>query len=167
MTTSHLTDEQFSDLLAGDSAPEAACMHLEQCASCCAELVELRSAMGSFNGIGLAWAEAEAPRRIHPPSRWALQRGALPSWGLAAATALTIAAVGIHREVMPRPVPETAAVAMSEPSSSQPSGNEIAEDNRLMMSIDQELSYQPQPSVPVSELRGGDSNPSPERQVSN
>ncbi|HEY4358460.1 MAG TPA: hypothetical protein VGN16_22120 [Acidobacteriaceae bacterium] len=163
MTTSHLTDEQFSDFLADDSASQEAIAHLDACEHCRAELAELHSAMGSFNEISLAWAEVEAPRRIQSPTSWQIRRRTLPAWGLAVATMMAVAAIGIHRELDLRS-PAVPTVSTAEVTA--PSSGELAQDNRLLMSIDQELSYQVQPAVPVNHRAHGTSR-YPARQVAN
>lgn len=154
MNTAHLTDEQFSDVLAGENAPVAAMLHLEACEHCRHELGEIRSAVGSFSQMSWDWAQAEAPRRIQPPSRWKVRSGALPAWSLAAASAMLIVAFGVHREMTGDAATQNQSVAAVETLSVHvPSSNELAEDNRLMMSINQELSYQARPSVPLAELQ--------------
>jgi hypothetical protein len=163
MTTSHLTDEQFSDFLADDSASQEAIAHLDVCEHCRTELAELRSAMGSFGEISLAWAEVEAPRRIQPPTRWEIRRRTMPAWGLAVATMMAVAAVGIHRQLDLR-APAVPAVSTAEVT--EPSSGELAQDNRLLMSIDQELNYQVQPAVPVNHRARGTSH-YPASQVAN
>jgi anti-sigma factor RsiW len=147
----HLSDEHFSDLLAGDNAPEAAMLHLERCNHCREELVELRSGMASFKQASLAWAQAEAPRRVPVPSRWDIRRHVLPAWSFAAAMVVAVAAVGVRHEVTNREIAQQ-TVASVAVAANAPTGNEQAEDNRLLMSIDQELSYQERPSVPVTDL---------------
>lgn len=149
MTTNHLTDEQFSDLLAGDNAPEAAMLHLEQCEHCATELAELRSAMGSFKEMSMSWAEVEAPRKVHVPSRWEIRRRALPAWSFAAAMVVAVAAVGINHQLSMRQTDEVA----DNSTVSVPASRSVAEDDRLLMSIDHELSYQVRPSVSVTDLR--------------
>lgn len=163
MTTSHLTDEQFSDFLADDSASQEAIAHLDACEHCRAELAELREAMGSFNEASLAWAQVEAPRRIQPPTIWQIRRRTLPAWGLAVATMMAVAAVGIHRELDLR---GQAAQAVNTAEVTEPSTGELAQDNRLLMSIDQELNYQVQPAVPMNRRARGTTH-DPARQVAN
>lgn len=149
----HLTDEQFSDLLAGVSLPHDAEAHLAACSACRAEVEVVAGSLAELNTFSLAWAEREAPRRVPVPSRWSLRLGAHPVWNLglmtaAAAVALTI---GFH---LPQHAstakPATATVAVG---GEVPTGAELAEDNRLLSSIDQELSYATQPTVPLAELK--------------
>ena len=152
MNTGHLTDEQFSDLIAGELPNDAAATHLGECAHCRGELEAVRASMTDFNSVSMAWAQVEAPHRVQTPSRWLVRLGSRPSWGLGFVTmaAACLIAVGIqHPFAHPAQAPATIA-------SSEPSTAEIADDNRLMASINQELEYDAQPAVPVSDLKPGD-----------
>lgn len=146
----HLTDEQICDLQAGDSSDLTAQAHLATCAVCREELASLESALESFNDASLAWAAAAAPRLVPPPSRIARSLGARPAWGLgfAGAAIVCLIAFGPHLSDRHRIAPTA-----SQSASSALSNAELAQDNRLMTSIDQELNYQVQPAVPASELR--------------
>lgn len=150
MNTGHLSDETFGDLMAGERPDAATQAHLVQCVPCRTEVAFMRSSLGDFNALSMAWAEAEAPRRVHTPSRWLLRLGGRPAWGmgLAAMAAACILAVGLQRP-FERPAPAPAASA----TPTGPTMAEIAQDNRLMSSIDQELQYSAQPVVPISELK--------------
>ena len=145
----HLGDEQFAELLTGDTADAAAQLHLAACAPCRQELAAVRFATGSFNELSMAWAQAEAPKRIHTPSRVSLFLGGRPMWGLGFATAVVAAAVsfgGSSPLLHGRWLQAHVAVANT-------ANAELAQDNQLMESIDQELRYTARPVIPVSELR--------------
>jgi hypothetical protein len=146
----HLTDLEFGDLLAGDCPGEAAELHLAGCDYCRQELDAVGDSLGSFRTLSTAWAQSEAPRRVPMPSRLALGLGMRPSWGAGvAATAMAaLLAVG-----MGLPGGSSTARSMATPPPVPPSNTELANDNRLMLSIDQELSAQAQPAVPASDLR--------------
>ncbi|HVG27587.1 MAG TPA: hypothetical protein VM865_08280 [Acidobacteriaceae bacterium] len=145
----HMTDEQFSELLANETATGAMQGHLESCAQCRRELEAIRSAVGDLSALSLRWAEQRAGQ-VSAPSGWALRWGMLPGWS-AALPAVLLFGIGLGtylerggQTVAPQRA-ETRAVAA-------PSPDELAQDNRLMLSIDQELRQQVRPQVPAAEL---------------
>ncbi len=147
----HLTDEQFSELIAGQSATQDALAHLNACEDCQAELQAVSSGIQQFRTFSLLWAELQAPKRVPVPSPWAVRFGGIPRWSMAAAALVIVgAAVGIHQEK--KTVPEVQMVVVAD-TATAPSSSVLAEDNRLLMSIDQELSSEVRPPVPVSELQ--------------
>ncbi|MBE7159467.1 MAG: hypothetical protein INR62_13725 [Rhodospirillales bacterium] len=139
--TQHLNDAEFSDLLAGEFPDDGMRFHLASCEHCRAELECVKLSLANFTGLGTRWANAVAPGRIPVPPRWAFRLSALPSWptGLAL-TALTGLFVFVFGPVghARSHAPANAAVANA------PSKTELANDNRLMLSIDQELGYSDQ-----------------------
>lgn len=147
--TQHLTDEQFADLLVGEAPDTATQAHLAACAHCRGEIEVVRSSIGDFNSFTISWAQRHA-HRVPVPSRLALHLGARPAWGLGlagtvAACLLTVALTRPFQHPEPAPAPQA--------SVSAPSNEELAQDNRLLENINQELRYQVQPAVPASELR--------------
>ncbi len=148
--TEHLSDEQFYDLLSGELSEAAAQAHLASCDRCRREAVSVQSATENFNRLSMAWANAEAPRRVRTPSRLGLILGGRPAWGagLAGTAVACLIAVGFNSPLahVPRATPTSAQIAL-------PSTAEIAEDDRLMQSINQELRYDAQPGFPVSDLQ--------------
>lgn len=151
--TQHLTDAEFSDLLAGELPEGAARVHLAVCDYCRGELESVRESLSSFTGLSTRWAHAAAPARVPVPSRWALGLGSIPSWstGLAvtAFTGLLVFSLGPVGHPSPHATPASAAAAVA------PSNTELAQDNRLMLSIDQELSYGDQSGTPTSAMHTG------------
>lgn len=149
--TQHLTDEQFGGLLAGELPDESMRIHLAACEFCRAEVEVVQESVSCFNVTSMRWAEAEAPRRVPVPSRLALRLGGRPIWGLGLATAAAgfLVAVGMSLPFgQPQhPAPTQARVP------AKPTNAELAQDNRLMESIAQELRYDVQPAVPAAELR--------------
>jgi len=144
----HLTDGEFSDLLAGDMPNAGVEAHLAACEHCRSELDTVQASLGGFRQVSTEWARVAAPARVPIPSAWSRYLGATPSWaaGLTAAamTALLSFSLGFpsaqapsQAHVAPAPIPST---------------NELADDNRLMLSINQELSYRAQPAVPSVEV---------------
>lgn len=137
--TQHLTDAEFADLLAGYTPGRATEAHLASCEHCRGELDMVLGSLGSFRLAGTLWAEAEAPKRVPLPSRLALKLGLQPSWSVALAATVT---AGVLMFGLGTPSHHPRPNAMAHVALSTPSNAELAEDNRLMTSIDQELSYQ-------------------------
>jgi hypothetical protein len=148
MNTEHIADEQFAALLAGETPDGETAAHLDACAFCHHELASMRLAMNELRDLTLQWAEGRA-HRIVSPSRWMLGWHPMRGWSVAASVLLLGLALGIHIQNGPRqPAPEIGQVQ----TISVPSDGELAEDNRLLQSIDQELNQQVHPQVPASEL---------------
>ena len=148
----HLTDAQVSDLLSGDALDGRCEEHLAGCSRCRAEAEAITGSLAEFNKFSVIWAEREALRRVRTPSRWTLRWGAHPAWsaGVVAAAAVVFT-VGLHLSQPTAPV--TVAAPVTRATSTTPSGAELAEDNRLLSSINQELSSAPQPTVSLADLR--------------
>lgn len=149
--TGHLSDEQFSDLLAGERPSGSVEAHLATCAHCRGELTAVEGTLTNFNVFSLTWAQREAPRKVHTPSAWALRIAGLPAWGigLAGATATCLVAIGLGMPIAHEPEPaETVSVVIPVPSDAQ-----IAKDNQLLAKIDQQLRYQAEVAVPTTDLR--------------
>jgi hypothetical protein len=149
MNMQHLSDEQFTELLAG-SGDRWAEAHLEVCVACRQELEAVGSAVGDLNVASLRWAERRAVR-IPTPLPWALSWRGLPGWGATLAGVLILGvALGEHIE-------SSAPVDAGRPpvhvvAAAAPTEDELVQDNRLLRSIDSELSDQPQ--VPVGAQTG-------------
>lgn len=148
MNFEHLSDEQFANILAGDRTDMRARLHVESCAACQGELMSLGAAIGDLNNASLRWAEQRAVR-IEVPSRWVLNWNAMPGWGATLAGVLIFGValgahmqIGQHSAVADRPAHALAA----------PSDAELAKDNNLMFSINNELSEQIGPRVSASDL---------------
>lgn len=145
----HLTDEQFAQLMAGDRSDAKALRHAESCATCLGELTAVGAAVGDLNHISLRWAERRA-ERIQAPSAWDLKWKALPGWA-AAVMALLIfgVALGTHMKSS-----DETAVLETPQTMPAPTADELAQDNRLMRSIDVEINEQPGVQMVASGLRG-------------
>lgn len=150
MKIEHLTDEQFAELLGGGAGDAKAKVHVESCAVCRDELRSLGAAVGDLSFASLRWAERRA-LRIEAPSQWKLNWSGMPGWGATLAGVLVLGvALGVHLEdrnvqVASVQAPAQAAVA--------PSDDELAQDNRLMRSIQSELTEQAA-QVPIRALSG-------------
>lgn len=153
--TQHLTDAEFADLLAGCTPGRTAEAHLAGCEHCRGELEFVLGSLGSFRLAGSMWAEAEAPRRISLPSRLALRLGVQPSWSVALAAMVTAAVLMYGLDV---PANHRQPDAVAHTVRSVPSNAELAEDNRLMNSIDEELSSQAGSNLAADTLGSAQSN---------
>src|SRR5579875_3128586 len=150
MSFGHLTDEQFAGLLAGTKTDEGAHAHVESCAACREELQSVSAAVGDLGVVSLLWAERRAVR-IETPSVWALNWGALHGWGATLAGVLVLGvALGAHM----RTGQQTASVAEPVQPVVAPTDAELAQDNRLLRSIDAELSTQAGLQVPIAAADG-------------
>jgi hypothetical protein len=91
----HLSSEQISRLMAGDSIPDAD-RHLRACPPCAAEIAHLKTLLAEFRSSVIAMSAlekgAEAPGRLVPPEQRRTFIGGLHRWKLAAA-ALVIAVI--------------------------------------------------------------------------
>jgi anti-sigma factor RsiW len=135
MTGQHLTNQQFTDLLIGDCSLEVR-RHVDACPQCQEEFKRVQSAIDGFGAAGLEWAEQRAPMAISASSQLFLQCRSLGTW---AAAALLAAAVlfEVHQGwIVATPSGNNVATQAVESTS------EVADDNRLMMAIDQEIRWQ-------------------------
>jgi hypothetical protein len=148
MNFEHLSDEQFANIVAGDRSDERARLHVESCAVCQRELSSFGAAVGDLNYASLRWAEQRAVR-IEVPSPWVLNWNSMPGWGATLAGVLIFGvAIGAHMQV------NQPSSAVERPSHRlvAPSDDELAKDNSLMLSIDNELTEQVGGQVSASDL---------------
>lgn len=145
----HLTDEQFSDLLAGQSPSAAVEGHLSTCEYCRGELEAVEGTLSNFNRFSLTWAQREAARRVQRPSQWALQLGSMPTWavGLAGTAVAVLIALGTGLPFGHEAEQTTAEIVLPGPTNAQ-----IAQDNELLASIDRQLQYSAESAIPANEL---------------
>lgn len=148
MNFEHLTDEQFANILAGDHSDLRVRLHVESCPKCQRELTSLGAAIDDLKYASLRWAEQRAAR-IEVPSRWVLNWNSMPGWGATLAGVLIFGvALGAHMQINQ----QSAVVTRPSHTLSAPSDDELAKDNNLMLSIDNELTEQVGGQVPVSDL---------------
>lgn len=142
---SHLTDQQFSDLLFGANPP-AVKAHLEACEQCAEEADRFTLALGSFEQQSRLWAERRAASQpilvshrqpafpwLHRPQAWT-----------AAALAIALAAgigVAVRNDIFghkdrPRAAQQQLATAQPAPAVSPAT---LKADNELLSAIDGEL----------------------------
>ena len=148
MKSNHLNDEQFAELLAGRNSDDRATLHVERCEACRNELAGLGAAVGDLSFASLRWAERRASR-IEVPSAWTLNWNALPGWGATVAAVLIFGvALGAHMQTVNRIEPALQPAH----TVAAPSADELAQDNQLMRSIDNELSEQVGGQVLASDM---------------
>jgi hypothetical protein len=145
MNNRHLSDEEFSDLLAG-TADETVWSHLQVCEECRGEADRVRDSLAAMNDLGLLWAERAAPAHVPTPlanhARTPLRRLWTIPASLAALLVILFALNISHKRI------NTVAVEHVEPSAAT-----LAQDNDLMVRINRELSTQVVPQVSAGELR--------------
>jgi len=121
---SHLTSEEISNWLAGESGQEAD-QHLGDCPACRAELDLLRNAFAGFRR-SLEALPVPAPHRIY-------RKDPLPRWILAAAALSLLIAAPVYWNARQQPIP-------------QPTEDQAKADELLLERIQSGLSR----SVPAS-----------------
>jgi hypothetical protein len=139
MTGQHLTDEQFTELLAGDY-PFDASRHLQACAQCQCEFNRVQASIADFGSLAIEWAEQRASVSIPAPSAFARAWQPRSAWAAAAVLAAAVL-FGLHQE---NRTPGAITVAGIHPAHSE---REVADDNRLMMAIDREIHWQAESPV--------------------
>ncbi len=132
----HLNDEQFAACLDAEPTTDLAA-HLDGCEACREELRQFQMAMDDFGTAAMAWSEAQPRVSLRAQA----EVGWRPSWvmgaGWAVATALVLAVAGpaIWRHESGQAAPleqvEPAVVAVQQADSEA----EIAQDNRLLQSV--------------------------------
>ena len=137
----HLTDEQFTDLLLGTS-PAAVTAHLGVCPLCAQEAGRVSGAIGSFAQQSRLWAERRAATAqplqagdSQPACPWLHRPQAWAATGLAVALALGLG-ISLRVDHMRPAQPET--VAKVQPAAAV-SPTTLKSDNELLTAIDGEL----------------------------
>jgi anti-sigma factor RsiW len=143
MTNPHLTEEQFTEALAGDCDFEVS-RHLQMCPQCQCETKRVQAAISDFTAAGLEWAEQQAPASIPVRSRFVPRWQAVSSW-TAAALVATALLFGVHQG---RPSQMAAGNAIPTPERPESSAD-VADDNRLLAAIDTEIRWQAQSPVSI------------------
>lgn len=150
-STHHLTDDEFSMLLDGAEPGPLLGAHLVGCEFCRRELEVVQQCLGDFRGVSSAWAEAKAPFQVPVPTRWLERRQVQQTWGFGlgatAVTGVLAFLLGFLPTARQGASPHIQALA--------PATADLAADNRLLSSIDAELSDQMQPPVAGVEAHPG------------
>jgi hypothetical protein len=136
MTLPHLTDEQLTDYLSGDSLP-AIEDHLAACDVCRREIASMRASFQVFDHASMEWSERTQNAFGSTPRR------AAPSWRPAAAWAvacLAVIAAVLLFGLLRRPVKTSQFAGVTIPASAGASDTaELSQDNQLLAAIDKEL----------------------------
>jgi hypothetical protein len=136
-TSQHLTEDQFAELLSGGTPAPAVAAHLGMCDLCREELNMFLTSVDSLGKAAIEWSRSQPV--AHPRTTlWKRDRFIFsPQLGWAIAGALLLA-IGVPAMLHDRrPTASSrgeAAIAASEDSPAQ-----IAQDNRLMESVDSAL----------------------------
>lgn len=136
---SHLTDEQFTDLLLGTNAP-AVRQHLMVCAECSQEAERVSDSISSFSMQTRLWAERRAAshpmhvRETHRTLTWLHRPDA---WTAAAVAVIFAAGIGVSLRVdrarsVAAPIAQVQPAAPVDPTT-------LKSDNALLSAIDGEL----------------------------
>jgi hypothetical protein len=143
MTNQHLTDEQFTEVLAGDCDLEVS-RHLQTCPQCQWEAKQVQAAICDFRLAGLEWAEHQAPAATTARSRFVPRWLPVSSW-----TAAAIVAAAVLFGVHPERTSPISAVITAPTTGRAESASEVAEDNRLLAAIETEIRWQAQSPVSI------------------
>ena len=136
MTLPHLTDEQLTDYLSGDSLP-AIDDHLAGCEGCRLEIASMRASFRVFDHASMEWSEGTQNTVGSTP------RPAAPSWRPAAAWAvacLAVIAAVLLFSLLRRPVKTSPFARVNIPASVDSNDTaELSQDNELLAAIDKEI----------------------------
>ncbi|MCU1322601.1 MAG: hypothetical protein JWM43_2250 [Acidobacteriaceae bacterium] len=138
----HLGEDQITDCLIGSQLTAEVVAHLAYCEACNEKLAAFGMSVASFNTASLAWSEACPVPSLHEASRIHAQRPFLAAtWALAAGTLLVIGgstvSTVLHRQNAER---ATTVASISASESESDSDAEIAQDNKLLLEVDQAIS---------------------------
>jgi hypothetical protein len=162
----HLTDEQFTDLLLG-SIPASVTAHLQACAECAEEAQRVSGAIGSFSQQSRLWAERRAAAGrtasmmpVHQPVLSWFSRPMAWSAAAAALAIATVVGVGVESGIDRKghPIDGQQRAAQVQPARVVPAANPKADlnaDNNLLATIDEELSAQSAPQAGLYGLKVG------------
>jgi len=147
---SHLTGEQFGELMAGTTEAAGgelalAEAHLLVCEQCAAELASLREAICFYREASIAYADEELRQRPRwiLPARSSSPRSLVPAYWVAAAAMLLTALFPL--QVMRRHSVAPAAASVSSVAASD-AGRDAQSDEALLEDVNSEISA----SVPTS-----------------
>jgi hypothetical protein len=156
----HLTEDQLDDHLIGDLAAAPAA-HLTACPYCTARVADAAGPLANFREVSLAWGERKsATSPIPSPS------SATGSWERRFSYALAGAAIAAGLGMLSS-AHRTESTPASQPAYSEqattPTADQLSDDNRLLNTIDQEVSSSSENSatlglLPVSTPRPADTS---------
>jgi hypothetical protein len=135
MTLPHLTDEQLTDYLSGNSLP-ATDEHLAACDGCRHEIASMRATFRVFDHASMEWSE-------HTQKTFGSMPRRAPSWRPAAAWAvacLAVIAAVLLFGLLRRPVKTSQFGRVNIPASAGAGDTaKLSQDNQLLAAIDKEL----------------------------
>ena len=134
--TAHLNDDQFAECLTASTPRPSVQAHLAQCDACRLELGLFLSSIEQFSAAALQWSKAQPSSNLQSSLGGSLaprsQLFAPVRWALACAAILAVAVpVALHRNQ-----PEVYSGGAAFISDSSDSPTQIAQDNRLLQSVD-------------------------------
>ena len=145
----HLSDEQFSNLLIGDLVESEARAHLLHCAHCRQEAGIFTDSVNLFSTTSLAWLETKATKRsLLQLFRSRERRSMFVSLAWATAAILFVI-IGVPTWNHRHHLPSEDDVAQVNPVDS---AAQVAEDNRLLLSVNTVLSSNEGSPLPESRL---------------
>jgi hypothetical protein len=158
MTGQHLSDEQFTDLLARE-CPMDALQHMNTCPQCQREFEQVQASIEDFGAVGLQWAEDRPAPRISTSSALIRRWNPLSARTVAAGLLAAALFATYQEKRMQAPNMETILPAQSE--------GQVADDNRLMLAIDKEIRWQADSPVADEDPAGGRLHPRGSQKLAN
>ncbi|CAN5635111.1 hypothetical protein BH10ACI4_BH10ACI4_06740 [soil metagenome] len=141
----HLGEDQITDCLIGSQPTAEVTAHLAHCEVCSDKLAAFGMSVASFNRASLAWSEARPTASLQAASRTYAQRPFLAAtWAFAACTLLVIGgstvSTVLHRQNAERAATVASIDASNASESESDSEDQIAQDNKLLLEVDQAIS---------------------------
>ena len=145
MTTPHITDDQFAEILIRGGVTQGIQEHLANCAACRNELALFSETIGDFRSVSLRWMEARPARSLRQAALESVRRATYLWYGRAASAAAVLLAIPIwtysHRAVS---INEHDGIAVRR-NQPEPKGDseaqiakdeaQIAKDNELLTAV--------------------------------
>jgi hypothetical protein len=153
MTGQHLTDSEFTDLLSGDYTSEAS-RHMRACAQCQSEFERVQTSIDDFVTLSLEWAKPRAATSIAAPSVFVCAWQSANSWAAAAVVLAAAILFGVHQGRLS--TPDVVSVVGNPPAES---ASDVADDNRLLMAIDQETRWPAESPISIADLTASGGRP--------
>jgi hypothetical protein len=135
MTGPHLNDEEFSSFLLERQIDAKGARHLVACPLCRSEFERFTMLMADFNQDTLRWSEARIASSFIKPSFEARKRRPLVRWAMAACVLL----IGLLSVMVAGRYTHHERASRGSVRPGQNSGEQIANDNRVLTGIYQEI----------------------------
>jgi heme exporter protein D len=143
----HLTQAQLDDFLIGLST-EASARHLENCATCSAQVEEFRATMALVDKSSMAWSRVRAAGMENPSLPTGVHRLALSTivWSVVCVLTVSLAIPVWHSMKQPAQhaqeqpgQQQRAGSSAAQTAGSEDSEAQIAADNKLLQEVDTAL----------------------------